>query len=220
MFQNFLINPGIERGQLILIKHARLQQRRVRDEVGGEGLVDGVVPNDVGVVEELLGQLSPEIHELVSKPVLVLVESVEDGEGFGRRIVDRERLLVAFRNQRPVVLVFLVVVTVHGLALAVELHDVGELRIRPITMALSTFGCFFGIEVRDSLTASNPSHDILVSIDHGVDSCITEVVNERFDFVEVSMVVLAGASLDSLPHDSEAHEVHSIVSQIGNILSV
>ena len=57
-------------------------------------------------------------------------------------------------------------------------------------------------------------------VHHGVDSFLPHAANEVVDLREVVVIVNAGLTLNTFPHDSESHKVHAPGDKIVDILVV
>lgn len=96
----------------------------------------------------------------------------------------------------------------------------GEVVNPGVNAVVVFFEDLLGIEIRDTFTAHGASEYILMSIDKGIDSCLTELVDHFFNLVEVSIVVLAFDTLNAFPHDSKTDKVHAPLLQVSDILVV
>lgn len=57
-------------------------------------------------------------------------------------------------------------------------------------------------------------------VDQCVDAGCSQLVDQDFDLVEVSVIVLAGNALNGLPHHSETHKVETPVLEVLDVLSI
>lgn len=82
------------------------------------------------------------------------------------------------------------------------------------------FEDLLSIEVGHTLTTNGSCEDILMSINKRVDTCFSQSIDEIFDLIKISLVVLASFSLDGFPHDTKSHLIDSPIFKILNITGI
>jgi hypothetical protein len=199
-------------------------ESRVSNVVTWVGLVDGIETNDSRVVSELLGNARPRGNKFILETILVLVKSIESVQVLNRWEVIREDNLLAISDNRIIVLIHLVVVIVRVMKRFAEtkfLHDRFEKGISIFTNAnwVVTDG-LLGVEIGHTLTTHVSSENILVSVDKNVDASISESVDKVKNLIKVSVVVDTGNALNTFPHDTESHKVHTPFLEFLNIVII
>ena len=97
------------------------------------------------------------------------------------------------------------------------LQELVHEEVHTVVVALQQLLC---VEVGHSLTANGTSEHVLVGVDEGIDTGCTKLVDQSLDLVKVSVVVYASRALDSLPHNTETHKVHTPSLQVSDVLII
>jgi hypothetical protein len=96
-----------------------------------------------------------------------------------------------------------------------------KVRVHKAAKAVRLAGeSFFSIEVRETFTTHDASKHILVHVNHGVNTFLSELVDKGFNLAEVVVVVDITLSFNCLPHDAETDKVKAPVYQVLNVFIV
>ena len=217
----FVKDGSVGGSQMLAVHDTRDTERWVLDVVAGEGLVERIKSDNIGVLGEAGRGGIPVSNELIVEVVHVVEEGTKAGHRLFGVVIIGKHLLEAILNKIIIVLIAAVVEIVHVIALAERGVVVLQKFIcdRVDARGVLSDG-LLSIEVRDTLTAHEAGKHILMGIDESVDTGFTHLVNEGLNLVKVVGIILAFGALNTFPHNAKANKVHAPLLQVGNILIV
>ncbi len=163
----------------------------------------------------------PVANEFVLKAILVSEQGVESLHGLLSHVVGVEVTGLAIFDKR---IIILVLSKSEALDISAEteffVKSFGKVVNKGVNAVVVLLEDLLGVEIRNTFTAHGASEHILMGIDKGIDTCLTELVDHFFDLIKVSIIVLAFDTLNAFPHDSKTDKVHSPLLQVGDILVI
>jgi len=163
----------------------------------------------------------PVADEFVLETILVSEQSVEALHGLLSHVVGVEVTGLAIFDKR---IIILVLSEAEALDICAEaeflIKSFGKVVNKGVNAVVILLEDLLGVEIRDTFTAHGASEHILMGIDKGIDTSLTELVDHFFDLVKVSIIVLAFDALNAFPHDSETDKVHAPLLQVSDILVI
>jgi len=74
MFSNLSVDLIIHRLQLFFVSHSWNDQQRILINITTPWFIEKLISNDVVIVFEVFGNLSPEVDKLVSQSILIVIK--------------------------------------------------------------------------------------------------------------------------------------------------
>ena len=215
------VDLGVHRSQVLLVHVSRDKEHWVSGRVGTVRFVQRIVTNNVWVVGEAGRDIAPIIDELILDTLFIGEESTEGSHRLLCHVIPVEVLRLTFRNERIAIIVLRIVVVIEVQTDAESFVDALQGAIsNPADAVIVGMEKVFSVEVGNSLTTNHTGKDVLVGIDEGVDTSLTELVDEDLDLVEVGVVVDVALALNTLPHHAEADEVLTPLDKVSDVFIV
>jgi hypothetical protein len=180
---------------------------------GGEGLVKGIVPDNVGVACEPFGDFVPEIDEFLLKLALRIVKFVVEVDALRHSFDVVLSHLLTHLNSR----VFL-----HGFSQVelglrgTEAQEPLHLRVIFVTVVVQTLE--IDVKVWDSNSTEPLAKVEVVAVEGHMDAVLTQLVHHLLQSVKVVAIIEAGIPLEGLPRDTYFSKVDSPVLQVSDVL--
>lgn len=198
---SILLDLGISRLQVLSIHDSRDLKSWILDIVGGEGLVERIVANNIGVACKSCVGGVPERDKFIVHVELIVEQCSKTGHTLLGVVIVSEHDLEAVFDEIVSIFVHAVIQVVHVVAHSNTLVEILEKDVDKRVDAGWIFtNDLLRIEIRDALAAHIASIHILMCIDKRVNACFAHFIDKSLNLVKIISVIFASFLLDTFPH--------------------
>lgn len=210
VLDGILVDFGVGWLKVLPIHDTWNAQGWIFDLVGREWLIERIITDDVRIASESVSRLVPERYELIIHVVGIAKKCTEASHALLGVVVVSKHDLKAILDEEISVIIDPPAEVIHVIALSNAVVVALEEDISNwVDAGWVRSNDFLSIEVRDAFTTHVAGIDILMSINKGVDTGLTHLVNESLNSIKIGIVVLASLTLNTFPHDTETDKVHT-----------
>lgn len=183
MFSNLSVDLIIHRLQLFFVSHSWNDQQRILINITTPWFIEKLISNDVVIVFEVFGNLSPEFDKFVSQSILIVIKISYCWADRLSKVIFRPWVFFAWFSRW--IFIFINLIRVIKRPWESHMPDI--------------FVVLLGSPIWDSFTAEFPTPHILMHIQKRIYSSFPRELDDFFDFVKIGLVELALNWLSSSP---------------------